>query len=426
MFCNILIIDKRRELSFKYKRSLESPSISVNIARNMSQGLEFIEKYESDLILISDSLSGNIADFCERLRVLTYNTRPVIVVISKSSDVNDRIELLARGADDFISEPVNIEEFKMRIQAHLRRDVELNIDSQTLLPDKKYTQRALKRIFYDKKEMAVLLISIENYFVYKSIYSELAADKLIQSFVTIIKSALADIDYLGRISENEFLIITTPNILEKLAGFLVFAFDTVAPKFYSEKDINRGFSLVKGENFAERRIEFVYILAGGAELNYKKFSTPEALMERLKSLKLIAKLPAGSNYAIERPQLTGEGSVIMKEYNRKVFVSEPDESLKLLLKTSLELQGIDILDEIIEEIPAVIVFDAGDELEHLDKIRQMKEMREFVDTKFIITSAIHNKSAILDTKADLYLPKPYEIADLLNWVNIFMQEVNNN
>ncbi len=426
MFCNILIIDKRRELSFKYKRSLESPSISVNIARNMSQGLEFIEKYESDLILISDSLSGNIADFCERLRVLTYNTRPVIVVISKSSDVNDRIELLARGADDFISEPVNIEEFKMRIQAHLRRDVELNIDSQTLLPDKKYTQRALKRIFYDKKEMAVLLISIENYFVYKSIYSELAADKLIQSFVTIIKSALADIDYLGRISENEFLIITTPNILEKLAGFLVFAFDTVAPKFYSEKDINRGFSLVKGENFAERRIEFVYILAGGAELNYKKFSTPEALMERLKSLKLIAKLPAGSNYAIERPQLTGEGSVIMKECNRKVFVSEPDESLKLLLKTSLELQGIDILDEIIEEIPAVIVFDAGDELEHLDKIRQMKEMREFVDTKFIITSAIHNKSAILDTKADLYLPKPYEIADLLNWVNIFMQEVNNN
>lgn len=392
----------------------------------MSQGLEFIEKYESDLILISDSLSGNIADFCERLRILTYNTRPVIVVISKSSDVNDRIELLARGADDFISEPVNIEEFKMRIQAHLRRDVELNIDSQTLLPDKKYTQRALKRIFYDKKEMAVLLISIENYFVYKSIYSELAADKLIQSFVTIIKSALADIDYLGRISENEFLIITTPNILEKLAGFLVFAFDTVAPKFYSEKDINRGFSLVKGENFAERRIEFVYILAGGAELNYKKFSTPEALMERLKSLKLIAKLPAGSNYAIERPQLTGEGSVIMKEYNRKVFVSEPDESLKLLLKTSLELQGIDILDEIIEEIPAVIVFDAGDELEHLDKIRQMKEMREFVDTKFIITSAIHNKSAILDTKADLYLPKPYEIADLLNWVNIFMQEVNNN
>ena len=271
-----------------------------------------------------------------------------------------------------------------------------------------------------------MLISIENYYVYKSIYSELAADKLVQSFVTIIKSTLAEIDYLGRISENEFLIITTPNILEKLASFLVFAFDTVAPKFYSEKDITRGFSSVKGENFAERRIEFVHILAGGAELNYKKFQNTESLLERLKSLKSIAKLPAGSNYAIERPQLTGDGSVITKEYNKKVFISEPDESLKLLLKTSLELQGIDILDEITTEIPSVIVFDAGDELEHLDKIRKLKDLKEFVDTRFIITSAVHDKSAILNTKADLYLPKPYEIADLLNWVNIFMQEANNN
>lgn len=426
MFCNILIIDKRRELSFKYKRCLESQTVTVNVARNMSQGLEFAQNYESDLIIISDSLSGNIVDFCERLRVLTYNTRPVIVVISKSSDVNDRIELLSKGADDFISEPVNIEEFKMRIHAHLRRDVELNIDTKTLLPDRKYTQRALKRIFYDKKEMAVLLISIENYYLYKSIYSELAADKLVQSFVTIIKSTLAEIDYLGRISENEFLIITTPNILEKLASFLVFAFDTVAPKFYSEKDATRGFSLVKGENYAERRIEFVHILAGGAELNYKKFPNTEILMERLKSLKSLAKLPAGSNYAIERPQLTGDGSVITKEYNKKVFISEPDESLKLLLKTSLELQGIDVLDEITTEIPSVIVFDAGDDLEHLDKIRKLKDLKEFVETRFIITSAIHDKSAILNTKADLYLPKPYEIADLLNWVNIFMQEANNN
>ena len=66
MFCNILIIDKRKELSYKYKKSLESPMVSVNIAHNMAEGLEFVENYESDLILISDSLSGSIPDFCER------------------------------------------------------------------------------------------------------------------------------------------------------------------------------------------------------------------------------------------------------------------------------------------------------------------------------------------------------------------------
>ena len=53
-----------------------------------------------------------------------------------------------------------------------------------------------------------------------------------------------------------------------------------------------------------------------------------------------------------------------------------------LLKTSLELQGIDVIDEMTTEIPSVIVFDAGDELEHLDKIKQLKDMQEFVDTRF--------------------------------------------
>ena len=66
--------------------------ISVNTRTTIASGLEFVENYEPDLILISDSLSGSVPDFCERLRVLTYNTRPVIVVMSKSSDINDKIE----------------------------------------------------------------------------------------------------------------------------------------------------------------------------------------------------------------------------------------------------------------------------------------------------------------------------------------------
>ena len=399
--------------------------VSVNIKTSISSGLEYVEKYEPDLIIISDSLTGKISDFCERLRVLTYNTRPVIIVVSKSSDVNDKIQFLESGADDFISEPVNIEEFKMRIKAHLRRDIELNLDTKTLLPDKKYTIRALKRAIYNKKERAFLLISIENFVQYKSIYSELAADKLIQSFVTIIKSALDENDYLGQMSENEFLIMTSATVMEKLAGFLVFAFDTVAPKFYSDNDIKRGFSIVRGENFAERRIEFVYILAGGIELEQKTHNSPEIILNQLRQTKSMAKLPTGSNYAIKRPQLTGEGSVVTKEFNKQILILEPDEALKLLLTTTLELQRYSVQTYTCDEIPAVIIIDAGDELENLEFVEQVKSKREFLNTKIIITASKHEKTAILNTKADLYLPKPYEIAELLNWVNIFMQEVNN-
>ena len=48
-------------------------------------------------------------------------------------------------------------------------------------------------------------------------------------------------------------------------------------------------------------------------------------------------------------------------------------------------------------------------------------MQSFSNTKFIVTSNIHNKTEILDAGADLYLPKPYEISDLVCWVEYFLK-----
>ena len=56
----------------------------------------------------------------------------------------------------------------------------------------------------------------------------------------------------------------------------------------------------------------------------------------------------------------------------------------------------------------------------IEIIRQIKAMQSFVNTKIIVTSTVHNKTAILDSGADLYLPKPYEISDLIRWVEYFL------
>ena len=98
---------------------------------------------------------------------------------------------------------------------------------------------------------------------------------------------------------------------------------------------------------------------------------------------------------------------------------EPDESLEYLIKTSLELQGFDIQDELDFQSalqPAVIVLDSGENLENLELLRKLKNSRNFVNTKIIVTTTVHNKSEILNSGADLYLPKPYEISDLIRWV----------
>jgi DNA-binding response OmpR family regulator len=54
----------------------------------------------------------------------------------------------------------------------------------------------------------------------------------------------------------------------------------------------------------------------------------------------------------------------------------------------------------------------------------LKQEENFKNAKVIVTSIIHDKELVLNTGADLYLPKPYEIPNLIKWVNEFMREFN--
>ena len=128
-----LIIDKRRELSIKYKKILENKNNKVLISKNLIGAMKIIQDKEPDLIIISDSVEGDLSDYCKKIRALTYNMRPIIIATSKSAELQDRLEVLENGADDFISEPVNSDEFLMRIKAHLRRELESNMDAKHIL-----------------------------------------------------------------------------------------------------------------------------------------------------------------------------------------------------------------------------------------------------------------------------------------------------
>lgn len=420
MFSYVLIIDKRKELSVKYKKSIDDEQTSAVIARTLKDAVALVQESEPDLIIISDSIDEDLSSFCEKMRTLTYNTRPTIIALSKSADTSDRIKVLASGADDFLSEPVNIEEFKMRIKAHLRRDIESNLNNVTLLPNKKYVYKAIRRLLHSENKLAILLAGIENLDNYKSVYSDIAGDKLLQTFAAITKSALDANDFLGQLDDKNFVIITNPYSAEKMAAFLTFAFDTVTPKFYSEQDARRGYTLLDGDRKAGMRANFVSVLIGGILDNYESISGVDGLLEKLFAIKKIARIPSGSNYAIDRIKLTGENSVIIPEINRSVYISEPDEALALLLRTTLELQGYEIC-ETLDNKPGIVILDSEDDMSGLKVCKDLKANLNFVNTKIIVTSTVHDKSAILNAGADLYLPKPYEISDLIRWIEFFFK-----
>jgi PleD family two-component response regulator len=315
----------------------------------------------------------------------------------------------------------------MRMKAHLRREYESNLDYKKFLPNKNYSMRALKRVAAQDVDWACLLVSIENFQNYTETYSELASDKLMQTYAAIIRSALNEDDFLGGLSENEFLIITDGFKAEKLANYLVFAFDSVVEKFYSAQDNKRGFMLMQGDEFAGQRSDFVRTAIGVVTNEFVQYGDPAQLMNALSRTHSLAKKSgvkgAKSAYMIERPSISG--AVAENEFNNRVLIIEKDEALSVLLTTILNLQGYEVVLPLPAgakvnltgwgegAAPAVVILDAGDELEGLETLAN----KDFGSAKIIMTSVVHDKERILSAGADVYLPKPYEPSHLVRWVS---------
>ena len=54
--------------------------------------------------------------------------------------------------------------------------------------------------------------------------------------------------------------------------------------------------------------------------------------------------------------------------------------------------------------------------EGIELCKKIRQNSDFDKTKLIVTSILHDKELILTAGADLYIPKPYEISNLIKWV----------
>lgn len=427
-----LIIDKRKEISIKYKKLLHDKYSTVLISKNLISAMKIIQDKEPDLIIISDSMGTDLDSYCKEIRALTYSMRPIIIATSKSSDISDKLKILESGADDYISEPINSKEFVMRIKAHLRREFESNLDDKNMLPNKNYSLRAIKRALTSEENQAVFLITIDNFQIYREVYTKLASDKLVQTYSAIIASTLNSDDFLGKFSENEFLVIADSEKSEKLANFLTFAFDTVAEKFYSASDITRGFLITQGNSLAGMRAEFVHSTIGIINTNNHNYKEVQELLTDLINIRNLAKLPTKSNYLIERTKLEAKDSVTKSSYNNEILIIEEDEAMSLLLTTILDMQGYktktvpDFKLADFNTVPAVIILDTGNNetQKGLQLCKIIKDSHLLNNSKLIVTSVFHDKETVLKNGADLYLPKPYDMPELVKWVEKFINNFN--
>lgn len=431
----VLILDKRKELPAKYKKIIETNGVSVLCASSFETGLEILTEYEPDMVIVSDSLDMQPADAVKRLRMMSYPSRPCIVALSKSAELQDKLDVLDAGADDFLSEPIESDEFKARINAHLRRHFESMISEVTQLPDAKSSLKILKRTIVQNKKWAAMLVKINEFEAYKEIYGELASDKMLQTYTAIINSALDENDFLGELTDGEFLVLTNPLKAEHIASFLVYAFEAIVDKFYSEEDAKSGYIILHGDDNAGKRISLVSTSIGIISSEFQTYTSVNAALNALFATGKLARLNTKSSYVVERAKISADNAVLNRDYNNKILILEPDEALNYLLKTTGEMQGYqvasaqdyDIAMNLVKTFdPALIVLDAGevDTLKGLELCRKLKKDEKYKGIKIVLSTIVHDKKMALNAGADLYLPKPYELLGIFGWIERLVKEFN--
>lgn len=431
----ILLIDNRDIMAVKYKKILTKNNFAVFHLKDLHDSSSVIIDNEPEIILISDSLNTKMSQNIEYLRSINTKTRPCIIALSKSNDINDKLEALNKGADDYFSEPINFLEFIGRIKAHLRRTYESQMNDITLLFGNKITTKILKRTLNDTFGYSYLYITIKNIESYKDLYGDIAYSKMLQTLCAILTSCLDEKDYLGHfIQDDSFLIITSQNKIENIAKYMIYAFNKVKEKFYAKNDINRGFLILKGDLFEETKTSFVKIFLGGVININKKYKNVNELLHALVYINKLASMKDDSSYLIERHQLVANDSIIQKPHNYNIMIIENDESLSLLLETQCKLNNYNVLklndvNSILQNKtfkPSVIILDAGsvENFEGVDLCKKLKNIDYYNNSKIILTTVFHDKQTILKSGADLYLPKPYNVDNIINWVRRFNIEYN--
>ena len=120
----VLIVEDDPEIRNLLGSYLEQKNMSIVPATDGKEALEYIESDIFDIILLDMMLPKHSGDeIITRLRErkeIGKSHTPVIVISAKSG-LDTRLDVMEKGADDYIVKPFDLEEVYVRIRALLRR-----------------------------------------------------------------------------------------------------------------------------------------------------------------------------------------------------------------------------------------------------------------------------------------------------------------
>jgi DNA-binding response OmpR family regulator len=213
----ILIIEDEAKVANFLKKGLQQSGYEIDVAADGEQGFEMINGGLYDLILL-DLMLPKISGFDLIPQIRECKPAIPIIAVTARTSVDDRVQGLNLGCDDYLIKPFSFAELLARIQVQLRRgdpsmSLELRAADLVLNPLKRKVTRGGKNIELSNKEFMLLeyLLRNKDQIVTRNMIVENVWDASFNRFTNVVD---VYINYLRNKIDRDF----EPRLIQTVRG----------------------------------------------------------------------------------------------------------------------------------------------------------------------------------------------------------------
>src|SRR5215218_7971883 len=161
----VLVIEDDAEIADVLRRFLRQEGHEVRTAADGDEALPAAAEFVPDLVILDLGLPGlDGVEVCRRLR--SDGDVPILILTART-ELDDRVEGLDGGADDYLVKPFELQELLARVRALLRRrpprgSASLVIGDLRLNPDTREVRRGEREIELTNREFELLEFLMRN------------------------------------------------------------------------------------------------------------------------------------------------------------------------------------------------------------------------------------------------------------------------
>ena len=193
----VLVVEDQVRLAGSVARMLRREGMAVDVEHNGATAFDRAAEMDYDVVVLDRDLPGMHGDeVCRRLMRTPRRTR--VLMLTASATLDDRVEGLTLGADDYLTKPFDYPELVARIRA-LGRRTQLAVPpvlahgDLTLDSAQRVATRGGNRLALNPKELAVLeyLLSARGRVVSAEELLDRVWDVAVDPFTATVKTTVS-------------------------------------------------------------------------------------------------------------------------------------------------------------------------------------------------------------------------------------------